>query len=428
MPNGNQTPFFQRLSFKLGFSAVIVGACIGLIFSSYQLIADFQSERKAIKTATEMLLTSNLEPAAKAAYRISKIEAEAVVSGLMATSAVHHAEIKDNFGHNLARQERGKSPSPPNFITRLLVGTKDRYQLPLYVIGEAKAVGQLIVQFNLNKQSEKFITRAWTVVITGFIRNLILTCSLAYVFFLMVGKPLVKAANQVKEKSNSSSYFPIISGDDLSRTDEVGVLLKTINHFALKVDKGLIERDHIEEALLKARVEAEALARKDPLSAMDNRRAFYETANDITEQSKRYGRGYSVLMLDIDEFKKVNDNYGHAVGDIVIKEVAEIILMNIRTADSAGRIGGEEFAVILTETSQSKAKVLAERLRKQISARTFSQKCSITISIGIAEYTNSDSQIHTALKRADDALYTAKKTGRNKVITFDDIIESTQKA
>jgi diguanylate cyclase (GGDEF)-like protein len=131
---------------------------------------------------------------------------------------------------------------------------------------------------------------------------------------------------------------------------------------------------------------------------------------------QRYYRSVSVLMVDIDHFKDVNDRYGHAVGDEAIKAMAAACLYGKRKSDLVGRVGGEEFAIVLPETSLSRAKNVAERIRKRIAAHTLGARdgsFQITASIGVAEAMVSMPGIEALMIAADQALYQAKAQGRN---------------
>lgn len=168
--------------------------------------------------------------------------------------------------------------------------------------------------------------------------------------------------------------------------------------------------------LEEAKQRAEELARIDPLTELKNRRAFFEEANAIHEAARRYQHSYSVLMLDIDHFKKINDRYGHQVGDKSIRMLADAIDAIIRKVDSAGRIGGEEFAIVLPETNAQSALQLINRLRQTLSNPPPDQETpSFTISTGIAEFQPDDMAFDQVLARADKALYQAKNAGRDQV-------------
>jgi len=175
------------------------------------------------------------------------------------------------------------------------------------------------------------------------------------------------------------------------------------------------------EALLKAKEQAEALACTDELTDLNNRRSFFNYGSHIHQQAARYKRPYCVLMLDLDLFKKVNDTYGHQIGDEALKASSKAIKSMTRTSDISGRVGGEEFALILPETATEEAKDLAERLRRAIADINIpldSGVLKLTVSIGISEKGEEDSSIDEALARADKALYQAKEQGRNQVAVF----------
>ncbi|MBR0691196.1 diguanylate cyclase [Bradyrhizobium manausense] len=165
----------------------------------------------------------------------------------------------------------------------------------------------------------------------------------------------------------------------------------------------------------------ERLATTDPLTGLYNRRHFMGSLDAEWSRYQRYYRSVSVLMLDIDHFKSVNDRYGHAVGDEAIKAVAAACNEGKRKSDLVGRIGGEEFAVLLPETSLSRAKLVAERIRKRAMAirlNAHQVQFGVTVSIGIAEATVSMSGIDALMGAADQALYQAKAEGRNRCIAW----------
>ena len=161
------------------------------------------------------------------------------------------------------------------------------------------------------------------------------------------------------------------------------------------------------------------LAFIDPLANCHNRRSFLTNADTAFERSRRYKHTFAVLFIDIDHFKDINDNYGHALGDEAIKEMTRICLENIRDSDILGRIGGDEFGVILQECGLGYATQTAEKLRERISNHIVSSKLGtikFSISVGAATVEDSDTDVGDTLKRADRNLYEAKRTGRNLVI------------
>ena len=160
------------------------------------------------------------------------------------------------------------------------------------------------------------------------------------------------------------------------------------------------------------------LATTDGMTNLSNRRHFIEIAQKYFARHQRHKSHFSLLMLDIDHFKSVNDNYGHAVGDEAIKSVARLLAENLREYDLAGRIGGEEFAVMLADCDIEIASEIAHRLCDKISAKDIvcnDVSIRITISIGISQVDAGDADVEQTLDRADKALYRAKDGGRNRV-------------
>ena len=154
------------------------------------------------------------------------------------------------------------------------------------------------------------------------------------------------------------------------------------------------------------------LATKDPLTGAGNRRALDEKLSEIVNGFKRSGTTASMLLLDLDHFKKVNDEHGHAVGDQILKRITEIIDLRIRVTDSLYRVGGEEFIVVLEGQVLKRAAHLSEQLRTLVEANELIPDRSVTISLGVAEL-RSEETVNSWLSRADDALYRAKRAGRN---------------
>ncbi len=169
------------------------------------------------------------------------------------------------------------------------------------------------------------------------------------------------------------------------------------------------------KALREARKRIEDLSRQDPLTGLANRRRLDTALALEAERSRRYGSHLSVVMIDIDHFKSVNDSFGHVVGDKVLQSVAQIAQRSLRVTDLAGRYGGEEFLVILPNTAAHDARVMAERLRTEIEGAPFDFRPEpITASLGVAAWQAGDDTV-SLINRADGALYEAKRAGRNRV-------------
>jgi len=169
----------------------------------------------------------------------------------------------------------------------------------------------------------------------------------------------------------------------------------------------------------------EILATTDPLTGLYNRRFFEERAEIEIKRSIRYNKNLTLLMLDLDFFKKINDKYGHKAGDYVLKEVSTIFKKNLRDIDLIGRYGGEEFIMLFPESDKVTTYIAAERIRKDIEYAYFifnNNVLNITISIGLTQIIYNEAEsLDSLTHRADEALYKSKENGRNIITTWIDI-------
>jgi two-component system, cell cycle response regulator len=159
------------------------------------------------------------------------------------------------------------------------------------------------------------------------------------------------------------------------------------------------------------------------LTGLPNRRALMERLQQEWARMERHGQPFSFIMADIDHFKKVNDTYGHLVGDQLLQEVAKVFTKQCRNIDMPTRYGGEEFAIIVSQETASKAQCLAERCRhsiEEINMMVNGETVHTTVSFGIADATGLMAS-ETLIEHADEALYAAKVAGRNKIATYDKI-------
>lgn len=209
-----------------------------------------------------------------------------------------------------------------------------------------------------------------------------------------------------------------------SRSDAAGakrwVQTKKIKHIAANGEQFIVAaiRDMTEQKALQEGLEFQAHV--DYLTGLPNRRHFLELAELELARTLRSGIPFSALMLDIDHFKKINDTYGHRIGDLVLQKLSEVCRKTLRDIDVIGRWGGEEFAILLPGSDGKQAREVAERLRQRIAdAKVQLERglpLRITVSIGVAPLAGKDANIEVLLNEADQALYAAKRAGRNKVI------------
>jgi diguanylate cyclase (GGDEF)-like protein len=172
--------------------------------------------------------------------------------------------------------------------------------------------------------------------------------------------------------------------------------------------------------LAEALAREQSLARMDPLTGIGNRRTFFEQASESLDQAQHFQQPLAVILFDVDHFKRINDLLGHHQGDETLRRIVEIAHASLRPTDLLARYGGEEFVVLLPHTSLREAAAVAERLREAVAARALAPGPGalppLTISCGVAAVRPGDVEIEAAVKRADDALYTAKREGRNRIV------------
>ncbi len=174
----------------------------------------------------------------------------------------------------------------------------------------------------------------------------------------------------------------------------------------------------------KAQAALERLATQDALTGLANRRHFLELAARTIEQARRYQRPLSIVMMDVDHFKQINDTFGHNTGDQVLVSVAQCMLTVLRKVDILGRYGGDEFVILLPETTQEGARRLTERLRQVVSQQSIiagGVSLPISLSIGLtSNIQQPDLALDELLQRADRALYYSKQAGRDRVTAYED--------
>lgn len=233
-------------------------------------------------------------------------------------------------------------------------------------------------------------------------------------------------------KDATSQYGMTLSGVSqkiaaVKSKEEIADVLKDV---VADTNKMLVQNRVLEEHLEKSKTAVDELkkdlervrheAMTDGLTGLANRKAFDDSISRLSSECTKNGTIFSILMLDIDHFKSFNDNFGHQVGDQVLRLVARTLTDGIKGRDLAARYGGEEFVILLPETNLAHAMILAESLRKSLAAKEVINRASgeflgrITMSIGVAQYYTSE-DTDELIERVDAALYTAKHNGRNQV-------------
>lgn len=225
-------------------------------------------------------------------------------------------------------------------------------------------------------------------------------------YFIQTQEGIVQSEELLYKKKDGTLFWTKLEGIRIYGDDNDILILWSFGD----IDKEVKYREKLKE-----------LATVDPMTGLYNRRYFMDVSSNILSLAKRDGSELSIIMLDIDKFKNINDTYGHHIGDLVIIALSDILKQNIRTSDIICRFGGEEFIILVPETGIDDAYNIAEKIRKLI--QTYELKIQdntilkFTASFGIGSIdTIYDTNIENSIKKADKALYRAKHSGRNTVV------------
>jgi len=237
----------------------------------------------------------------------------------------------------------------------------------------------------------------------------------AYLLGLTIVGPLDRlTAGAAKiAAGNLKVRLPVFSGGEL------GYMTEVFNRMSEQLRLVMGELDATNQALREKNKELHELSITDALTSLHNRKHMMDTLAMEVARSLRYDKRFSILMIDIDDFKKYNDTHGHLAGDEVLKELGAFLNEILRTEDYAARYGGEEFLLLLPETGSKGAGQLAERLRQKLEEKSIGATTKlpgITVSIGVAAFPGNGADPEELIRQADKAMYQAKEAGRNRVI------------
>ena len=258
----------------------------------------------------------------------------------------------------------------------------------------------------VNIRNVTLISTAWLLMGVGLI---------AYLLSLTIIGPLTRLTEGAARVAGGDLSVEITA--DPPR--EIERLAKMFNTMVAYVREAQQELTSVNLALNERNQTLEAISLTDALTGLHNRRHMRETLNAEVSRHQRHGRSFSIMMVDVDHFKKYNDTYGHPEGDVLLKKVGDILQSSLRTNDFAARYGGEEFLILLPDQDQKGALEVAERIRQRIATETADEanQCkAVTASLGVATFPESGRTADLLLVNADAALYQAKNNGRNRVM------------
>ncbi len=439
----------KRLNNSIWFrqtrNTIIVALVVGFLISLMTILLDLKAEKEGALENAQQIISILQRPATQAAFNIDSNLAETVIDSLMEYKIIYQARIIDDLGDDLAFSARARTSGLFGTLSEALFGDSITITRELVHQESRSRVGKLSISLDTHLLAQQFFQRSALVMVSGVIRNILLAAILLFLFHKTLSKPLLALISQVAALDPLNPK-PSLTVTESHKTTELGQLSDQLNRLLSVLNDSQVTQKKTESdlrahkqnlekivnqrtlELQKANCELEKLATIDPLTRIWNLRGFNEQATIELERSKRQARDVGVLLMDIDHFKLVNDTYGHAVGDEVLKYFCSSVGSYIREGDIFARIGGEEFAVLLHAANQDEAMVMAERIRRSVEAMRVplegldhqNKIPDITVSIGL---TSAGPQQLYDLKQlmlqADKALYQAKDEGRNRLVAAD---------
>ncbi|XHY22229.1 hypothetical protein ViNHUV68_30250 [Vibrio sp. NH-UV-68] len=361
-----------------------------------------------------------------------------IVVGVKIESLDHKMDLQIGAVFNQQHQVEyydSKGDPTEEKLTGLGANSLFEHEFPIYYQGPAFSqdipLGTVTLYSNDQLVFERVKYGFFLILINSIIKTFVLWFIIYFFISKYLGRPLKEFTFKIYQQDTQSPQ-PIDLAINWTDKNELIILKDSYNQMIERVNKHrheLLELNQVLDEKVKARTRdlelakesAEHLAYSDPLTQLCNRRAFFDYGNQLLNQADQQQSTLSLIMIDIDNFKNLNDTYGHALGDQALVAFATTLKNNLRSTDIIGRVGGEEFAVLLSNIGEGNAMNIAETLRQKISQIELKhQQLSIqfTASLGVVETLRGNSNIDSLLAQADKALYFSKHHGRNQVTAY----------
>ncbi|MES9858037.1 MAG: diguanylate cyclase [Sedimenticola sp.] len=392
----------------LWFSSIVT-----FVLTANQLFIDYQSDIDGLRGTLEVVDSSHTQALINAVWDFDEEQINHQLSGLTKQPGIAQATLM--YGNEFSETVRSGRDVANIFLTR-------KVTLERHIGDRSFIIGELEIIADVDGVRSKLFDKVLVVLASQGMKTFIVSLFILYIVNNMVVRHVESISEWLNDFRPESPFQPLDISPSRGDATEIDILARKVNEMGdashkhtLGLEAEVLERT---KELEEARVIAEGLARTDVLTGLNNRRAFFEFTQIIDHQARRQEHPYVVLMLDIDHFKSVNDTWGHEGGDIVLTKVGEIMKNAFRQSDIVGRVGGEEFAVMLPQTSVELGMQLADQLREQIAsahAQTPKGEIKVTASIGVADFNSTTATFEKVVAYADRAMYQAKHNGRNRV-------------
>jgi diguanylate cyclase (GGDEF)-like protein len=413
----------KSLSHQLLFSILGIYALITFSVTLVHVVIEYRYTKENIKHDLSRI-AHIFEPALQTAiWNLNDEQLSSIAQGMNEMPLVYSVEIIDPNHRPLYYQtEKGNPTSDDPELT---------YSFPLYQIHDANKI--FLAEVTLQSSDQAIFERLKVNFAMLFLNAMIKSLALITLFYIAFRKhlevPLNTLMHQISNlKTEKKSFIDV----KWKRVNELSILQSKFNallkHIYSEEERRIEmvqEQNKRLEALVQERTseleivnrELQKLATTDALTQIANRSSLDLVLKQAIAENERHQRPFSVVMIDIDFFKRINDTYGHLVGDTVLKTVAHLIKNQIRSVDTVGRWGGEEFMIVYREIECQGAYTLAENIRQSVENYPFENIEPITISMGVTQY-RSGTSAEELIKDADVAMYHSKEQGRNRVTSF----------
>jgi diguanylate cyclase (GGDEF)-like protein len=415
----------KSLSHQLLISILGIYALITFGVTLVHIVIEYRYTKENIKYELERI-AHIFEPALQTAiWNLNDEQLSSIAQGMNEMPLVYSVEIIDPNDNLLYHQgEKVRPESEDEELT---------YSYPLYQIHNGNQI--FLADVTIHSSEQAIFERLKIGFMMLFLNAMIKSLALITLFYIAFRKHLEVPLNALMYQiSNLKSENKSLIDVKWKRVNELSILQSKFNGLLKQIyveEERRIEMVHNQnkrlEALVQERTseleiangELQKLATTDALTQIANRSSLDMVLNQAIAENERHKRPFSVVMIDIDFFKTINDTYGHLVGDTVLKTLAQLIKSQIRSVDTLGRWGGEEFMIVYRDIECQGAYTLADNIRQSVEHYPFEGVEGITISMGVAQYRSGASE-EELLKHADSALYYSKEHGRNKVTSYCD--------
>lgn len=405
--------FTSRLSYRLLKRVLLFSGIVTLLLTCTQMFFTYQERKETLLYFLHELEEANTKTLARAVFELSEHSLKITVADIVKFDAIGFIAI-----HRIEENDITAGTSSGSQLSFV-----HRFPLIFDFDGRSFKLGSVEIQTDADYFFEQLKSSFYVVLATQAIKTFLVSFILLLIFYRLIISRINTVHRWLVAYAPENAFMPLSLPASAKANDEIDELKNEINMVGESLHKHsqkleLLVSQRTQE-LAEANLKLEKLAYTDHLTGIANRAAFFRKSEEELKRSRRLKYDLGVMMLDLDHFKTINDTFGHDAGDQVLKLVAQTIQSCLREQDTVGRLGGEEFGIIVPGADKWGMQKLAIRIQQTLSNQDFSflpENHPITVSIGYTKVEHGE-QFNTALKRADEHLYTAKTNGRNCYVT-----------